>query len=490
MSGHSDDVPRRLARLFERYFEPLGWGQPVESGPVARDGAPVPWITYPAMATLERLTQPGLRVFEFGCGHSSLWWAGKVSEVVGVDHDLAWLEPIRARARPNQTLLHRPVHAPPEPIPAGMAAHIQALIAGQWSSGDSHFDTVHGHNCRDFLGYATSLLAWPQGYFDLIVVDGMARSLCAYLAAHWVRPGGLVVFDNTERTEYEAGYRWLRNRGFARLDFWGPGPVNDFAWCTSLFAQSLAPFVGWPADGAVRHVGPEAQGTGGPRQMAAEPNAIHREIMHTIHGTDIFAGYVPALAEDLQGWNSAHPAFDEIVAAVRPGVIIDVGVWKGGSTIHLAGLMKQHGIAGTVVAVDTFLGSLEHANSESDLFGLIARRHGMPQLYEQFLSNLVRRGVHDRVVPLPQTSTSASKLLHRIGVRAGLIHIDASHEYEDVLQDARSYWDVLAPGGYLVGDDYHPYWASVVRAADEFAAEKGVTLLNRSPKWIVRKPLA
>ena len=190
MSGHSDDVPRRLARLFERYFEPLGWGQPVESGPVARDGAPVPWITYPAMATLERLTQPGLRVFEFGCGHSSLWWAGKVSEVVGVDHDLAWLEPIRARARPNQTLLHRPVHAPPEPIPAGMAAHIQALIAGQWSSGDSHFDTVHGHNCRDFLGYATSLLAWPQGYFDLIVVDGMARSLCAYLAAHWVRPGG------------------------------------------------------------------------------------------------------------------------------------------------------------------------------------------------------------------------------------------------------------------------------------------------------------
>jgi hypothetical protein len=31
-------------------------------------------------------------------------------------------------------------------------------------------------------------------------------------------------------------------RGFARIDFWGAGPVNDFPWCTSLFTRSLAPF--------------------------------------------------------------------------------------------------------------------------------------------------------------------------------------------------------------------------------------------------------
>lgn len=200
----------------------------------------------------------------------------------------------------------------------------------------------------------------------------------------------------------------------------------------------------------------------------------HAEIMKLIHGTNVYAGYVPLLSEDTSGWNSQHPLFDGVVAGIRPGVVIDVGVWKGGSTIHLAELLLRNGVIGTVISVDTFLGSLEHWDRNSDLFNMVYRRNGMPLLYDQFMSNIVRRGVADYVVPLPQTSTTAALLLRRLGIQAGLIHIDASHEYEDVLKDSRMYWDVLAPGGYLIGDDYHPYWPEVIRAADDFAAEKGV----------------
>jgi len=57
----------------------------------------------------------------------------------------------------------------------------------------------------------------------------------------------------------------------------------------------------------------------------------------------------------------------------------------------------------------------------------------------------------------------------------------------NVLRDARIYWDVLAPGGFLIGDDYIQDWPSVVAAADALALEKGVTLMNAPPKWIVRK---
>ena len=165
-----------------------------------------------------------------------------------------------------------------------------------------------------------------------------------------------------------------------------------------------------------------------------------------------------------------------------------MGVWKGGSTIYLAELLKKHAIDGTVIAVDTFLGSAEHADPNSDLFDLIPRRHGMPLLYDQFLANVVMLGLSDLIVPFPQTSTGASQLLRHLGVQAGLIHIDASHEYEDVLRDARAYWDILSPGGYLIGDDYHSFWPAVVKAANTFAAEKAVALADRTPKWIVRKP--
>ncbi|WP_428488209.1 CmcI family methyltransferase [Rhodopila sp.] len=219
-----------------------------------------------------------------------------------------------------------------------------------------------------------------------------------------------------------------------------------------------------------------------------DPNPTCRDLMRRLQGTDIYAGFVPTFAEDRQGWNSQHPAFDCIVAEVRPSVIIDVGVWKGGSTIYLAEALERHAVKGTVIAVDTFLGSLEHTDMASDLVDLIPRRHGTPLLYEQFITNVVRCGVSDRVVPLRQTSTLAAKLLQRIGVQAGLIHIDASHEYDDVLKDARAYWNILAPGGYLVGDDYHPVWPGVMQAADEFSAEVGVSLSIQTPKWIIQKP--
>ncbi|MEA2743279.1 MAG: hypothetical protein QOG73_4304 [Acetobacteraceae bacterium] len=223
--------------------------------------------------------------------------------------------------------------------------------------------------------------------------------------------------------------------------------------------------------------------------MVEQTGSVHHEVMQRIHGSDVYAGFVPMFPEDRQGWNSQHPVFDQIIRAIRPGIVVDVGVWKGASTIYLAELMKSTGIAGTVIAVDTFLGSVEHWDRNSGFAALIPRRFGMPLLYDQFLSNVVRCGAQDRVVPLPQTSTTASLLLRRVGVQAGLIHIDASHEYEDVLRDARAYWDILLPGGFLVGDDYDQYWPGVVQAANQFATEKGLQLMTSTPKWIVRKPV-
>jgi len=223
--------------------------------------------------------------------------------------------------------------------------------------------------------------------------------------------------------------------------------------------------------------------------MADEPGSIYTEVMRRVHGTNVYDGFVPTFAEDRQGWNSEHTSFDEIIRGLRPGIVIDVGAWKGGSTIHLANLLKQHAVRGTVIAVDTFLGSVEHWDRASGFAGLIPHRFGMPLLYEQFLSNVVRCGAQDRIIPLPQTSTNAAALLRRLGIQAGLIHLDASHDYEDVLQDARAYWDILTPGGFLVGDDYTPDWPSVIKAADQFAAEKTTQLLPSTPKWIVRKPV-
>jgi hypothetical protein len=47
---------------------------------------------------------------------------------------------------------------------------------------------------------------------------------------------------------------------------------------------------------------------------------------------------------------------------------------------------------------------------------------------------------------------------------------------------------LLRASNNLIGDDYHHYWAAVIRVSHDFATEEGVPLSARDPKWIMRKP--
>jgi hypothetical protein len=112
----------------------------------------------------------------------------------------------------------------------------------------------------------------------------------------------------------------------------------------------------------------------------------------------------------------------------------------------------------------------------------------MPGLYWTFMSNVVRAGLTDYVIPIPQTSTTAAAILKRFRISPSVVHVDAAHEYREVLNDAEDYWSILQHGGYMIGDDYTPNWPGVVRAADEFALKIGQPLTVEVPKWILRKP--
>jgi predicted O-methyltransferase YrrM len=211
---------------------------------------------------------------------------------------------------------------------------------------------------------------------------------------------------------------------------------------------------------------------------------LQQQIMHLLYGRDIWDGFEPTRETDLQGWNGEHPSLSRLVEVHGAKLAIDVGVWKGRSTITLALAMRDAGIDGCVIAIDTFLGSPEHWGWS----GLFERPHGRPDLYERFLSNVHAMGVSHYVVPLPQTSTTAAIILRRLNLLAALVHVDAAHEYREALRDAEDYWRLLAPGGWLIGDDYVAIWPGVIRAANEFAARMVLPLEIAQPKWILRKP--
>jgi hypothetical protein len=181
---------------------------------------------------IERLIRPEMTVFEFGCGNSTRWWMQRVARVVAVDHDESWAAEVAAGVPPPHAVVARPPnHRDVHKAVTGYLHRIE----------ESGIDTAamnDGRPDRDFAAYLSVLSAAPPGTFDIIVVDGMARNTAAALAADVIKSAGAVIVDNSDR-DYAAGFRALRNKGFRRIDFWGPGPINPYPWCTSIFTRGV-----------------------------------------------------------------------------------------------------------------------------------------------------------------------------------------------------------------------------------------------------------
>lgn len=210
---------------------------------------------------------------------------------------------------------------------------------------------------------------------------------------------------------------------------------------------------------------------------------------------DVAAGVIET---DLQGWQSQHKYLTEAIKAVAPSVIVEIGVWKGGSVATMARALKAADADAVIIAVDTWLGSSEHY-LEAGFAQSLNFENGYPQLYRQFAANICNEGLRDYVLPLPLDSLNAFEVLSTRQVTPDIIHIDAGHDYASVMADLKAWWPLLRPGGVLIGDDYHAErfgkdkgkWPGVRKAFDEFfAAQAHTSFKSGKGKCMVRKPPA
>jgi Methyltransferase domain len=191
-------------RLFASYslarssfLTEYGWFRSFsEASAVDARGAPLPWLTYPAIFFLRDRVQPDWEVFEYGSGNSTLWWASRVRRVVSCEHDDAWCRRIAGLVPGNCELIRAPLSDPAK-----------------------YAETIGG----------------ADGPFNVVVIDGRHRVECARRCLSHLKDDGVVLWDDGNREEYGAGFRLLADAGFRRIDFWGPGPIAPVPWCTSVF---------------------------------------------------------------------------------------------------------------------------------------------------------------------------------------------------------------------------------------------------------------
>jgi len=187
----------------------------------------VPWMAYGAYSWLGSYLKPHMTVFEYGSGGSTLFFSKRVKKVVSIEHDARWYKQVSHVLNQSGILnvehvLSEPKQITSRPIPAyGPQSYTSARIKGM-----------------NFEGYVKGIEKYPDGNFDLVLIDGRARSSCIGHAINKVRSGGYLMLDDSDRRIYKSAMHLLK--GYERIDFCGVQPYNFRLAKTSLWKRKTA----------------------------------------------------------------------------------------------------------------------------------------------------------------------------------------------------------------------------------------------------------
>lgn len=166
-----------------------------------------PWWPYAAAEWVASALPPQSRVFEYGGGGSTLWLEDRGATVAVAEHDDDWHRELAGQLASGTALLFRP------PAATGSISSVAA---------PGYFDD-----------YVAAIDGEPDSSLDLVIVDGRARVECARRAMSKVKPGGLLLLDDSNRARYRSAVERLS--GWERHVFTGlkPGggvPCQTSAW--------------------------------------------------------------------------------------------------------------------------------------------------------------------------------------------------------------------------------------------------------------------
>lgn len=155
------------------------------------------WVTYKAKAWLQNWLKRSHVGFEFGSGYSTIWLGQRVKFLTSVEYQLKWYKKIHMILKKyrlnNVKLLYEP---------------------------NLKFFPMVIRRC-----YNATL--------DFVFVDGRERVRCVQRSYIKVKPGGILILDNSERPRYHSVFELLKN--WSRLDFKGAG--RGGRWQTSVWIK-------------------------------------------------------------------------------------------------------------------------------------------------------------------------------------------------------------------------------------------------------------
>lgn len=187
-----------------------------------------PWMAFAAIDFLTKISFPEMKIFEYGSGGSTLFWAAHASTVISIEHDVDWYTQMK------NILINKGIHntiytlAPAEPD--------NLFDQKDFKNPDAYISSDKIYNGQKFETYVKMIDNYPDEAFDVVIVDGRARPSCIQHAIPKVRNGGYLVVDNSERTYYLKPFSFEK-RLWKNWIFYGPVPYNRHFSETTIYQK-------------------------------------------------------------------------------------------------------------------------------------------------------------------------------------------------------------------------------------------------------------
>ncbi len=196
--------PKVLSKLLSLrlsgYLIDVGWFSAFKTGePVDKNLEPLPWLTYSFIDFIIERLRNEFKIFEFGSGNSTLFFAKRAMEVTSVEHNIEWYNKLKSKIPGNSNLI--------------------------LSKSDSSKDYIAG-------------LKQSNKKFDLIIIDGIHRVDCCLSASNYLTDNGVIILDDSKRDDYVKGIDHLVDKGFKKIDFTGIPPGTFIRKCTTVFYKT------------------------------------------------------------------------------------------------------------------------------------------------------------------------------------------------------------------------------------------------------------
>jgi O-methyltransferase len=187
----------------------------------------------------------------------------------------------------------------------------------------------------------------------------------------------------------------------------------------------------------------------------------------------------PARADSMIGlrrMENIQHCVETVIREGVPGDLIETGVWRGGATIFMRGVLKSYeDTSRTVWVADSFQGlpPPDPARFPADSGDTLHKMGGLAVGVEQVKHNFERYHLlddHVRFLVGWFKDTLPSAPIEKLAV----MRLDGDM-YESTVQAIEPLYPKLAPGGFCIVDDYGSHASQAGRAADDYRKKHGIT---------------